>query len=514
MSEIKFSRKDLKLIKEKKIPLESIRAQINYFIKGFPYVSLAGAATPVNGITRLSEEEKNRYTKIFEQSAGNLKIIKFIPSSGAASRMFKHLFEFVNESGREPIDPVRHPDVSEFIAGLDKLALADDLETVLLSNGTNLEELISKGRYREIVEAVLLEGGLNYGQLPKGLIRFHRYGQEKRTPVEEHLVEGASYCIGVDGAAMLHFTVSAEHLDGFIDLLNRRQKEYEQRLGVRYEIDFSIQQTFTDTIAVDLDNQPFRDENGNLLFRPGGHGALLANLNELPADIIFIKNIDNIVPDRLKPITFLYKKILGGILIEIRDKAFSLLERSEREIDENLLSEAEDFLRCRLNVMPPGEHPAVSGTGSRISYARKMLNRPIRVCGMVMNEGEPGGGPFWTRKPDGSISLQIVEASQIDREDPGQQEIVRSSTHFNPVDLVCSIRDHKGKTFDLQEYTDPDTGFISIKSQDGRSLKAQELPGLWNGGMAGWNTVFVEVPSETFNPVKTINDLLRPQHIA
>jgi len=511
----KFSKKDLKFIAEKKIPVENIQSQIAYFKNGFPPISLVAAATPGRGIECPSPEEINAYTDTYEQALSDLQVIKFVPASGAASRMFKTLFEFVNEDGSASFDAQRHQAVHDFIRGLDKLALTSDLRAVMINRGRDLESMVTGKQYREIVEAVLLEGGLNYGQLPKGLIRFHRYEDENRTPVEEHLVEGAAYCAGKQGRANLHLTVTDEHLDGFIDLLDQRQKAYEERLGTTYQIDFSIQRSFTDTIAVDMDNRPFRDENGSLLFRPGGHGALLANLNELDADLIFIKNIDNIAPDRLKPTTFLYKKALAGILLHYRDKVFSLIEGlEEKGADKTLMAEAEDFLQRKMNIQAPGDYSRGMDPGDRLDYILRKLNRPIRVCGMVRNEGEPGGGPFWAKNRDGSLSLQVVETSQINFDDEGQKDIAGSATHFNPVDLVCGIRDYKGKVFDLQRFANPDTGFISVKSRDGRSLKAQELPGLWNGAMADWNTVFVEVPIETFNPVKTINDLLRPEHIA
>ena len=512
MSNLEFSKEDLAFIGEKGIPVETIETQVENFRNGFPPMELVAAATPGNGIMCHSEKDIRGLAERYEKLRKDLQVIKFVPASGAASRMFKKLFEFINEKG--PSDPVNHPAVLEFIDGLEKLALTPDLQQVLIRRGTRLEALLTGKDYRSIVETVLLEGGLNYGQLPKGLIRFHRYEQEYRTSVEEHLVEGATYGRGADGKVMLHFTVSSEHLDGFIDLLGQKQSAYEERFDVSYQIDFSIQRSFTDTISVDMKNVPFRDPGGKLLFRPGGHGALLANLNELDAELVFIKNIDNVSPDRLKPVTFLYKKALAGVLLEYRQKIFGLLRDFENaEISDRLISDAETLLGAELNNKPFPDYNTLSRE-DRIDYLRRKLNRPLRVCGMVRNEGEPGGGPFWARNSDGSVSLQVVEASQINLKDPVQAEIVASSTHFNPVDLVCSIRNHKGEPFNLNRFIDPYTGFISKKSRDGRNLKAQELPGLWNGSMADWNTIFVEVPIETFNPVKTINDLLRPQHIA
>ncbi|HPR60726.1 MAG TPA: DUF4301 family protein, partial [Prolixibacteraceae bacterium] len=315
-----------------------------------------------------------------------------------------------------------------------------------------------------------------------------------------------------DGIAKVHFTVSPEHIDGFNKLLNKVKTDYQKRFGVKFDVSFSFQHPDTDTLAVDKNNQPFRDENGQLIFRPGGHGALLRNLSELDADVVFIKNIDNVVPDRLKHQTKRYKKALAGMLVSLRNKAFTYLEKLEKtetSIDDELLKSIENFVRKELCIQ--FEENFID-KGSKINFLKAKLDRPIRVCGMVKNEGEPGGGPFWAKNPDGSASLQIVEKAQIDLNNPEQAQLFAQSTHFNPVDLICSIKNHKGEKYDLTKYTDPQTGFISIKSKDGAELKALELPGLWNGAMSNWNTVFVEVPAETFNPVKTINDLLRPEH--
>ncbi len=514
MSKFKFTKQDLKFIAVKGISVGTIEAQIENFRRGFQPVSLVSPATSGNGIICLIPEETDKYAKHYEKRLQELKALKFVPSSGAASRMFKDLFEYINEQDPGHSDSGIYTAVLDFIEGLDKLALTADLEKILKRGEKNLDTLLAAGEYREIVEAVLTEGGLNYGHLPKALIGFHRYDKENRTAIEEHLVEGASYCKGKDGRVMIHFTVSDEHLDAFIDLLDRKQATYEKRFGVSYQIELSIQRSYTDTIAVDLNNDPFRSEDGNLLFRPGGHGALLTNLNELDADIVFIKNIDNIAPDRLKPATFLYKEALAGILLDYQERIFAFLQAFERgDINESLVKDSETFLEQNLSILPP-EGYSERNFNEKTDYIRNKLNRPLRICGMVKNKGEPGGGPYWTMNPDGSVSLQIVESSQIDFQNRDQAGIVKSATHFNPVDLVCAIKDQTGSVFDLKKHIDPSTGFISVKSQDGRSLKAQELPGLWNGAMADWNTVFVEVPVETFNPVKTINDLLRPQHIA
>ncbi len=506
----KLTKKDMALITEKGISLENIELQLENFRHGFPPVDLSAPATPGKGIICLSDGEVQNYAMRYGHIQRNLRSVKFTPASGAASRMFQSLFEYVQDAPEATGKP--YPEIEKLIGGIHKLALKEDLTAVLHQSGYIFDELVKNQNYLPIIRGIILEEGLNYGKMPKGLIKFHKYPGENRTAVEEHLVEGAGYCIGRGESVSIHFTVSAEHLDGFIDLLSRVQKTYEERFGITYRVDFSIQRAFTDTLAADEHNEPFREQDGSLVFRPGGHGALLVNLNELDADLVFIKNIDNVCPDRMKPETVLYKKALAGMLLEIQQKTFDYIRLLDKgDPAEDLLTEIREFLIHRMNCIPSSEDMRLSGN-ARAQSMKKKLNRPLRICGMVKNEGEPGGGPFWTRNADGSVSLQIVEASQINFADSAQAEIVRKSTHFNPVDLVCGIRDYRGQTFDLNRFVDPHTGFISAKSMDGRTIKVQELPGLWNGSMADWNTVFVEVPIETFNPVKTINDLLRPEH--
>ncbi|MCF6342161.1 MAG: DUF4301 family protein, partial [Bacteroidales bacterium] len=380
------------------------------------------------------------------------------------------------------------------------------------ANGLDLEELVAKNNFIPVLEIFLTEKGLNYAGLPKGLLLFHDYPDGPRLAVEEHLVEAAHYATDKNNKARIHLTVSTEHLERFKAAVAQKKKKYEAAFGVEFRIDFSDQKPSTDTIAVDPDNNPFRKEDGSLLFRPGGHGALIENLNDLKGEIIFIKNIDNILPDRLRETTYLYKKVIGGLLFRLQEKCFDALEVLEEGNPADSEMEAiRQFAASELNIHIP---PAYEGYEKmeKIDFLYNKLNRPLRVCGMVRNEGEPGGGPFWVEDENDDISLQIVEAAQIDLSKPSQKEIVDRSTHFNPVDLVCGLRDFKGQQFDLSRYVDSKTGLISIKSINGRALKAQELPGLWNGAMADWITVFVETPLITFNPVKTINDLLRPQH--
>ncbi len=510
MSQYSFTKEDLEKIAQKGISRELIEVQLDNFRKEFPAIKLVAPATVGDGIIRLRDEQSQEFAEKYQEAQKDLSSIKFVPASGAASRMFKSLFEFLNRGDTGSNET--YPDVIEFLDRLGEMALEKDLEDALWHKGLDLGKLIEEGEFTEIVKTVLEEDGLNYGQLPKGLIKFHKYENECRTPVEEHFIEGAEYCKGVGNAVHLHFTISPEHEEPFNSLVNKVKSLYEKRYDVKFSIGFSIQHPFTDTIAVDPGNKPFRAADGSILFRPGGHGALLANLGELDADIVFIKNIDNVCPDRLKPETYLYKKALAGILVDMREKVFRYI----RALDVGICKELEVielFLEKELNLRLPEADKELKSDKKQKLLKQKLM-RPIRVCGMVKNEGEPGGGPFWTLNRDDSVSLQIVESAQIDFNNPEQAEIAGSATHFNPVDLVCTTRDYQGNPFNLQAFVDAETGLISSKSSDGRDLKAQELPGLWNGAMSDWNTLFVEVPVETFNPVKTINDLLRPQHQA
>ena len=398
-----------------------------------------------------------------------------------------------------------------FFEQIEKFAFYNDLNAACeKAFEKNIPALMAEGDYKAVVAALLEAAGLNYGALPKGLLKFHRYEDGSRTPLEEHLVEGALYAANKNGKVNVHFTVSPEHRRLFENLVADKAAVYAKKYGVDYNVTFSEQKPCTDTIAADMNNQPFRD-NGKLLFRPGGHGALIENLNDLDADIIFIKNIDNVVPDKLKGDTVLYKKLIAGVLVVLQQKAFAYLELldSGRYTHEQVL-EILQFLQKKLFCKNPETKNLEDA--ELVLYLKEKLNRPMRVCGMVKNVGEPGGGPFLAYNSDGTISLQILESSQIDMDDPEKKEMFEKGTHFNPVDLVCAVRDYKGHKFDLVNFVDKATGFISYKSKNGKDLKALELPGLWNGAMSDWNTVFVEVSLSTFNPVKTVNDLLREQH--
>lgn len=510
-----FTAKDQEQIRSRGGNLNDILEQINHFKKGFPFLKAVAAAGIGNGITRLDEQECSGLADYYESrlEAGTVPL-KFVPASGAASRMFQSLFSFqevalTNDEAALLLETEQHGSVRQFFSHLSGFAFFPLVQEKLGS----LEDENGRPRYVEILQAVLSPQGLNYGFLPKGLLDFHMYSGLSRTPAEEHLVEGALYGADAGGNVRIHFTVSPEHLPYFKEKCQTAATEFSTRYEVTYEITFSEQKPSTDTIAVDENNEPFRTAEGKLLFRPGGHGALLENLNDLQADLIFVKNIDNVVPDRLKDDTIRYKKAIAGLLLKCQEQIFAHLELLENP--EKLSDEAIDnmlqYLEKELCTLPSANHP-LKERNAKVHYLVSKFNRPIRVCGMVKNEGEPGGGPFWAVQSDGTTTLQVVESSQIDMKDPVQAAIASRATHFNPVDLVCGVRNYKGEKFWLPEFRDPETGFISNKSKDGKPLKAQELPGLWNGAMSDWITIFVEVPAITFNPVKTVNDLLRAEH--
>ncbi|WP_373722180.1 DUF4301 family protein [Bacteroides heparinolyticus] len=499
---------DKELLKSKGISEEQIAEQLACFKKGFPYLKLSAAASVEKGILTPDTNEQKEYLDAWEGYRQTDKVVvKFVPASGAASRMFKNLFEFLGADYNVPQTSFE----KMFFEKIEDFAFYDDLNmTCRKTVGEDVPALLASGNYKAIVAALLEAAGLNYGALPKGLLKFHKYEDGNRTPLEEHLVEGALYAANKNGKVNVHFTVSPEHRTLFRTLVDAKAMTYAQKYGVNYNVTFSEQKPSTDTIAVDMENNPFRDA-GKLLFRPGGHGALIENLNDLDADVIFIKNIDNVVPDRLKGDTVLYKKLIAGVLVTLQQRAFAYLRLldSGRYTHEQIL-EVLQFLQKQLYCKNPEIKDLEDA--ELVIYLKEKLNRPMRVCGMVKNVGEPGGGPFLAYNSDGTVSLQILESSQIDMDDPAKKEMFEKGTHFNPVDLVCAVRDYKGHKFDLVKYVDKATGFISYKSKNGKDLKALELPGLWNGAMSDWNTIFVEVPLSTFNPVKTVNDLLREQH--
>lgn len=489
-----FSDKDLLQIEKRGSDLNVVREQIQNFENGFPFLQAQGAAVLEDGMVHLSDEQLTEYVAFFDKQATKNNLLKFVPASGAASRMFKALFAVLNEGKL-------NDDGRTFFENLPKFAFYNSLINAIGGYGEN----------EKILKGLLTEAGLDYGNLPKGLLEFHSYGKKTRTAAEEHLVEGALYA-NRNGRVSIHFTVSPEHKSRFKKHIDEVKGVYEKEYNVKYTVSFSEQKKFTDTIAVDKKNEPFRLEDGSILFRPAGHGALLENLNDQNADVIFIKNIDNVVPDHLKGETIKYKKALAGLLLTYRKQLFNFAKRLEKEeVSKYTLNKALRFIRFELNNKPPKGFRNWSFE-EKLAYARNKVNRPLRVCGMVKNVGEPGGGPFWVKNEDGSTSLQVVESAQFNMKSKRQSTIFSSATHFNPVDLIVSTKNHKKEPFDLKAFRDMKTGFITGKSMNGKALKAQELPGLWNGAMADWNTVFVEVPLITFNPVKTVNDLLRDQH--
>ena len=503
-----LSQEDLKQIAGKGITEAQVEAQLEEFKHGFPFLRIDAAAGIGNGIVAPAEDERAKYIDAWNAyKAEGKKVVKFVPASGAASRMFKNMFAFLSADYDEPQTDFE----KKYFDNIGKFAFYDELNEACKKNeGKDIPALIAAGDYKAVVSNMLETKGLNYGQLPKGLLLFHKYPEGPRTPLEEHLVEGALYAAS-NGEAHIHFTVSHEHKELFKAKVAEKCGQYAAKYGIKYDVTFSEQKPSTDTVAANPDNTPFRNEDGSLLFRPGGHGALIQNLNDIDADVVFIKNIDNVVPDRLKDDTVTYKQLLAGILVTLQAKAFGYLRLLDtgaytHEQLEEMIRFVQRDLCCRKADIKQLEDAEL------VIYLRKKLNRPMRVCGVVKNVGEPGGGPFLTYNQDGTVSLQILESSQIDKTNEEYMKMFTEGTHFNPVDLVCAVKDYKGDAFNLPDYVDKTTGFISSKSKNGRELKALELPGLWNGAMSDWNTVFVEVPLSTFNPVKTVNDLLREQH--
>jgi hypothetical protein len=511
-----FTQSDLAQISARGMTPEKVISQIAIFKKGIPFTKIIRPCTINDGITVLENRDIERYILIFDEARKQGRCMKFVPASGAASRMFKYLLEVYNEIKNmdDPADISSDNKYKPFITFIDELeryAFYDDMKRKMKENGEDIDAVIKDFRVNRVLEYLLSDKGMNLSNIPKGLILFHRYNNCSRTPFEEHLVEAFNYSGNSDGRIKIHFTISPEH--------EARIKEYMEtvfdmynRNGASYEIDYSFQMPSTDTVAVDMDNMLFRDEKGALVFRPGGHGALIENLSDLGGDIVFIKNIDNVSHDKVKDITYRYKKALGGYLIHLQNEIFGHLKTlMDGNPDDQYIKTLFAFIKKRLCITPDNGITE-SPLNIQREYLINILNSPLRVCGMVKNAGEPGGGPFWVEKTGKGMSIQIVESSQIDLNMPDQKKAFESATHFNPVDLVCGLKDYTGNPFNLRAYIDNDAGFISVKSQNGKDLKALELPGLWNGAMALWNTVFIEVPVETFNPVKTVFDLTRDEH--
>jgi len=501
------------------IPVETIIEQVETFEKGIPNVRIVRACTIDDGIRIIPKKHYNKYFDLFQSALNSERIIKFVPASGAASRMFKKLqsvltksktthkeLEKAANSGDE-----KNSSVLEFINNLQHFAFYDDLKKQMMDAGLKLDQLKEQGEYKEILRFTLDPVGLGYAGKPKGSIKFHNYPEGSRTAFEEHLIEALNYTKTKNGPAHIHFTISAEHEELVKSVIDPIIIKYSKK-GKQIEVSYSFQKTTTNTVAATVDNKPFRDEDGKIVFRPGGHGALLSNLIDLQADIIVIKNIDNIVPDHIREETYKYKKLLIGYLVELHSKVLAFLAKlKEKNISDELLEEIKNFVKNDLELKITEECKSMSSDNKK-DYLSRLMNRPIRICGMVRKEGHPGGGPFWVLGKDGKVTKQVVEITQIDLSSKEQDDILKSATHFSPVDFICCVRDYNNKPFDLYQFSDKDSGLITIKSKDGKELKALELPGLWNGGMANWITVFVEVPKITFNPVKEVNDLLKTEH--
>jgi len=502
---MQFNTADLELLTSKGISEKEVERQLETFSNGIPHVKILDYAKIGDGILRISEHDKKAYADTYENSTA--KVVKFTPASGAATRMFKALHAFIkqvnedNSSISELLELDKYSVVKRLMHGVEKLPFYEDAKTHATKKHQQFTEYDPLKQKTLVLEAIIDEDGLQYGEYPKGLIPFHQYADKTLNPFEEHLDEAKKYA-KKEGKAFLNFSISAQHESRFKAHLENYLTNYSHS-DTDFQVDFSYQKEKTDTIAVNLDNSPYRDENGHLFFRPGGHGALILNLNDIDADLIFIKNIDNVSKRHEdKQETVEYKKVLAGLLLDIQNRLFTYQRRLEESPSDNLIEEVKTFMKNTLNIKSPSKTP---------QDLLRELHKPLRVCGMVQNDGEPGGGPFWI-EDNGDVSLQIVETSQIDRKDEKQDQILQNATHFNPVDIVCGLKDYKGNLFDLENFINPKRAFIAQKSIEGKPIKALELPGLWNGAMEYWHSIFVEVPISTFNPVKTVADLLKPAH--
>ena len=505
-----LTKDEIEQIKSKGISEDEFNSQIDAFKKGFPSLDIVGSATLKNGVVKLTGEQTKKSINIwkeYQQSTDHKAVAKFVPASGAASRMFKNLYEYL--ANAEETDFIKI-----FFGNISRFPFFHELDVLCVSKeNKHIHELVNGGEGGKVIEYLLTEKGLNFGFLPKGLLPFHLYADMVRTPFDEHLEESALYTMNKDGDVNLHFTVSEEHLSLFKDLLGRQVEAYKKRNAVKnLKVSFSMQDSSTDTVAVDMNNNPIKID-GKLLFRPGGHGSLLKNLNSFDnsVDVVFIKNIDNVVPETRREPVIESTEALAGYFLTLRNKLWEYEALLDKDVvSHSLIDEIVDFCENKLFISNLAE--TVSKNESPVAFLKNRLHRPFRVCGMVRNSGEPGGGPYFCKNEDQTISLQILERNQICDDNEVHMAALRSSTHFNPVNMVCGLYDYKGEKFDLNKYTDPNTAFISIKSKNGISLKALEHPGLWNGAMSNWITVFVEMEENTFNPVKTVNDLLRPMH--
>ncbi|MBO3117874.1 DUF4301 family protein [Winogradskyella sp. DF17] len=515
---MKFSEQDIKQLESKGLSLKTVESQIELFKSGIPFTNIVQAATIDDGIMPLNEAKIEEFIAYFEDRKNDLALVKFVPASGAATRMFKFLFQFLmdfnpeEESIKDYIESNKSDLLSVFVSKLEQFPFYNSVLVQIERNGIDFYNLSTTQKVWHFVQTMLKEDELNYGNYPKGLLPFHKYSDSHiATAFEEHLYEAALYANGKN-KAKLHFTISVGLKDRFEAEFNRIATVVTQNTGVKFDAEYSYQAESTDTIAVTPNNKPFRNHDGSILYRPSGHGALLKNLNSIDADVVFIKNIDNVVVADYRDVIAKYKKGLAGLLLQLQTEAFTYLEELDKEhVSNDTIITITDFVERRLNAKLKTEFHTCSDEEKRV-YLHNQLNRPIRVCGMVKNEGEPGGGPFWIADEAGNESLQIVESAQINLKDQSQKSILENATHFNPVDIVCSIKNYKGEKFNLDKFVNDKAAFITMKTKVGKDLKALELPGLWNGSMAFWNTIFVEVPITTFNPVKTVNDLLKAPH--
>ena len=511
-----FTEADFQQIDALCISLDKIEGELLLFKLGIPKITLEKPATIGDGIVKLSNEEFQKYGDFFDAQKKELKLKKFVPASGAASRMFKFLNEFLNDFDHENetinayINRKKDKNLPVFLAGIEKFPFYETIKSKVKELHDDYYSLESHEKSYHFIKTLLSQDHFDFANKPKAVLEFHKYETEITTPVEEHLNECAFYASS-NAVSHLHFTVSENHENLFQKIINEVKQKVENKSNTKINVSYSYQDKSTDTISVTPNNEPFRNEKGQLVFRPGGHGALINNLNKLDADVLFIKNIDNVIQNHIQEIT-LYKKGLAGVLLDLQQQIFKILKAAENdEIAEKNIPEIIDFMEQKLNIDVLEDFDKYTLT-NKVEFIKNKLNRPIRVCGMVKNEGEPGGGPFWVRSYKGNVSLQIVESTQVETNSSEQAEILANASHFNPVDLVCATKNYRGERFDLTQFIDASTGFIVSKNRNGQDLKGYELPGLWNGAMAKWITVFVEVPLITFNPVKTVNDLLKPAH--
>lgn len=499
-----FSTKDIKQIERLGLDLKAVKKQMALYRKGASFLKLNRPCTPGDGILSFNASRQKKLISLFEKESEKYKLLKFVPASGAASRMFAEWFSARESGGFDS------PEFNQaFLGNLKKYPFYPMIERDKGAIG-----YFERKDIGNLLDFVLSDKGLNFGWLPKALIPFHFYhAEDARTAIEEHLFEAAQYIKGPDGICHLHFTISAEHKINVLEKINSVKSRYENLFGIKYEISCSVQSPSTNTLAVDENNEPLRNAAGSLIFRPGGHGSLLKNLQNLDADFIFIKNIDNIAPEGILQKITPYKKLLGGVIMHLQNQIFMnvrLLKNPKISVQE--LEKIIIFCSKELNTVFPKRFASLSKK-EKIKFLFSVLNRPLRVCAMVKNEGEPGGGPFWVDEKDGTQTLQIIESAHVDKNRANQSTIWSKAGYFNPVDMVCGIKNYQGKKFDLSKFVDNEAYLISQKNEKGYRIKALEVPGLWNGGMAYWNTVFVKMPLIIFNPVKTVDDLLRPQHL-